>query len=266
MHITVNDFNLKHTLESGQFFRYYVKDGFYYIVSGNNFFKIRQNRKKLEFFGTKRRFVKEFLGLKHDFNDIKKQFNKDKHLNKAMKQYSGLRIMKQQPWETLISFICSSASNIPKITKNVNLLTQTFGRKIHFENEETHVMPEIGEMNDLEKIKNCKVGFRAKYLFETNKIPTDFFDNIENTDYATALSKLTTLHGVGEKIADCVLLFGCNKLEAFPVDVWIKKVMQELYFENKETPLKKIKDFGTNKFGKNAGYANQYLYHWRRNL
>ncbi|MBI4141247.1 hypothetical protein HY485_05415 [Candidatus Woesearchaeota archaeon] len=265
MHLRVNEFNLQHTLESGQFFRYYLKDGFYYVISGNNFFKIRQQGKNLEFLGTKRKFVQQFLGLNHDFETVKKQFSKDKYLNTAMKQYSGLRIMKQNQWETLISFICSSASNIPKITKNVNLLAENFGKKINFENETAFAMPMIGEMNDLAKIKNCKVGFRAKYLFEANRIPTDFFDIIKNLNYTDAVSQLTTLNGVGEKIADCVLLFGCNRLEAFPVDVWIKRVVQELYFDNKETNNKEIKKFGQEKFGKNAGYANQYLYHWRRN-
>src|SRR3989344_8378707 len=127
MRIRVNDFNLKHTLESGQFFRYYLKDGFYYAVTGNNFFKMQQQEKKIEFSGTTKKITKEFLGLNHDFETTKKQFSKDKHLRNAIKLYSGLRIMKQQPPEALISFICSSASNIPKITKNVNLLAESFG-------------------------------------------------------------------------------------------------------------------------------------------
>ncbi|MBI4142075.1 hypothetical protein HY484_04070, partial [Candidatus Woesearchaeota archaeon] len=244
MKLIIKDFNLKHTLESGQFFRYYLKNEFYYVVSGNNFFKIRQNGNKLEFFGTKRNLVKEFLGLNHDFETTKKKLSTDKHLKTALQQYSGLRIMKQQPWETLIAFICSSASNIPKITKNVNLLAENFGRKINFEDEEMYTLPTIGEMNDLEKIKNCKVGFRAKYLLAANEINTDFFDTINDLNYTQALSKLIKLNGVGEKIADCVLLFGCNRLEAFPVDVWIKRVMEELYFDSKEKNNKEIKEFG----------------------
>lgn len=266
MRISVDDFNLKHTLESGQLFRYYLKDGFYYVVAGNNFFKIRQRRTNVEFQGAKRKFVQQFFGLNTDFETVKKKLSKDKHLNNVMGQYSGIRIMKQKPWEALIAFICSSASNIPKITKNVNLLAQTFGKKINFENETAHTLPAIGEMNDLDKIKNCKVGFRAKHLLDANKIKTNFFDEIDKMNYAEALAELTKLNGVGEKIADCVLLFGCNRLEAFPVDVWIKRVMEELYFNGEEKNNKTIKELGTQKFGKYAGYANQYLYHWRRNL
>lgn len=266
MQITTKNFSLKHTIESGQFFRYKKIGEYYYIISQDKFFKIKQQNDQIEFDGANRKFVEKFLGLEQDFDNITRELKAEKHVTMAMQTYNGLRILEQHPWEALISFICSSASNIPKITMNVNLLAQNFGTKINFDNQTDCVFPAIGSINDFEKIKNCKVGFRAKYILEANKISQNFFEEIEQLNYQEALQKLTTITGVGEKIADCVLLFGCKRLEAFPVDVWIKRVTEELYFQNKEQKLKDIKKFGQDKFGKYAGYANQYLYHWRRNL
>ena len=140
---------------------------------------------------------------------------------------------------------------------NLALITQNFGDRGRF--------PNPGELNDLELLKNCKVGFRAKYLYEMNKIVNEeFLSSLSKLSYEEAKTKLVELPGVGEKIADCVLLFAYNKFEAFPVDTWMKKVMEELYLK-KEAPVKIISDFGRQKFGRYAGYAQQYLYHWRRN-
>ncbi len=266
MHIITNDFNLKHTIESGQFFRYEKIKDYYYVIVQDKFFKIRQHDNKLEFEGANKKFVRKFLGLESDFEQIKKHIAKDENIKKILAQYSGIRIMQQHPGEALIAFICSSASNIPKITMNVNLLAKKFGKKINFENQTNYLFPKIGQINNFEKIKECKVGFRAKYIFEANKIAKEILNNAEKMTYFDALQELTKIPGVGEKIADCVLLFGFNRLEAFPVDVWIKRVVEELYFENKEQNIKEIKKFGIQKFGEYAGYANQYLYHWRRNL
>lgn len=259
------NFNLKHTLESGQFFRYKKIREHYYIVTHDKFFKARQEGDKLEFEGANKKFVQQFFGLTQDCDCIKKELQKDAHTSNALQQYNGLRILEQQPWQALTAFICSSASNIPKITMNVNMLAETFGKKINLDNETAHLFPEQGEMNDLQKIKNCKTGFRAKYLHEANKLPKDFLSETAKLKYNDALAKLTTMNGVGEKIADCTLLFGFKRFESFPVDVWIKRTIEELYFANKEKNKKEIKNFGVQKFGKYAGYANQYLYHWRRN-
>lgn len=266
MHTLTNDFNLKHTIESGQFFRYKKIGEYYYIVAQDKFFKIAQIGNKLEFEGANKKFVQQFLGLEQDFGQIKKHIGKDEKIRLIFPKYCGIRIMQQHPWEALIAFICSSASNIPKITMNVNLLAQKFGKKINFEDKTEYLFPQIGQINDFEKIKECKAGFRAKYIYSANKINSAFIENTKKMNYSDALLNLTTINGVGEKIADCVLLFGFNRLESFPVDVWIKRVVEELYFDNKEQKIKDIKKFGQEKFGKYAGYANQYLYHWRRNI
>ena len=149
---------------------------------------------------------------------------------------------------------------------NVNLLAETFGKKICLGNKTSYLFPEQGQMNDLQKIKNCKTGFRARYLFEANKISAGFFDELSRMDYCNALRELTKLFGVGEKIADCTLLFGFSRFEAFPVDVWIKRIIEQHYFYGNEKSKKEIKQFGQQYFGSYAGYANQYLYHWGRNI
>lgn len=256
--IQTKDFSLKHTLESGQLFRYSQENNGWRINHGKNSFYVEQNYDKLVFKGIKKEELEEFLGLKQDFKKIKKELSRDNCIAGLFEQLKGLRIMKQEPWECLIGFICSSASNIPKIKMNLNLITQNFGRNGRF--------PLIGELNDIELLKDCKAGFRAEYLFKTNKIATEeFFKKLNDMSYEDAKKELIKLPGVGEKIADCVLLFAYNKFEAFPVDVWMKRVMEELYLK-KETSVKKISEFGRHKFGRYAGYAQQYLYHWRRKV
>lgn len=256
--IIIKDFNLNHTLESGQLFRYFKEDTGWRVNHRDVSFRVEQQNDKLIFDGTSEREIKRFLGLTQNFEEITRELDKDKTISQLRKQLHGLRILKQDPWECLVGFICSSASNIPKIKMNLNLITQNFGINGKF--------PNPGELNDLELLKKCKVGFRAKYLYEMNKkVDEEFLKSIYKLSYEDAKTKLVELPGVGEKIADCVLLFAYNKFEAFPVDTWMKKVMEELYLK-KETPVKEISSFGRQKFGKYAGYAQQYLYHWRRNV
>ena len=255
--IKIKDFNLAHTLESGQLFRYSSHENGWQINHRDDSFYVEQKEDKLFFDSISKDKLSEFLGLAQDFEAIKNELDKDKRIAQLRKQLHGLRIMKQDPWECLVGFICSSASNIPKIKMNLSLITENFGSSGKF--------PKPGELNNLELLKKCKTGFRAKYLYEMNKIVDEkFLKSLSKLNYEEAKLKLVDLPGVGEKIADCVLLFAYNKFEAFPVDTWIKKVMEELYLK-KETHVKKISEFGRQKFGRYAGYAQQYLYHWGRN-
>ena len=263
--IIVSDFNLGKTLDSGQIFRYGKDLVWYYIISRNKVFKVRQTGNVLEFKGATKKFIENYFSLDFDFRTVSSYLSAEKQLSSAFRLHKGIRIAKQDPWECAVSFVCSSASNIPRIKGCLNALAEQFGEKVVFDGETFYAFPEPGSINNSKKLAACRLGFRAKYVFELNKLADDkFFQKLRKMDYSSAKEKLVELPGIGDKIADCVLLFSLGFHEAFPVDVWIKRAMEELYFGKKESSYKKIGEFAREHFGTYAGYAQQYLYHWRR--
>lgn len=266
MEIKIKNFDLKHTLECGQLFRYEKKDNYYYLISRDKVIRLKQEKNILFFEGADRKFIKNYFALDEDYDKIIDELKKDRHVAKAISSYKGLRIVRQDPWETLISYICSAAANIPKIQKNVNNLGEAFGKKIRLGDYSTYSFPKKEEIKELCTIKECGCGFRSRYIFETSrKADERWLNSLKKMKYEDAKKELTKLPGVGEKIADCVLLFSLGFGEAFPVDVWIKRVMERLYFNNKTTSEKKIREFAKKKWGNYAGYAQQFLYHSIRN-
>jgi len=266
MIIRTTDFSLQPTLESGQLFRYQQQGDWSYIFHRDQLFKVKQEQNKLFVHGTSRKFATRFFSLDHNIAAIKQSINKDPHINAALIHSPGLRIMKQDPWECMVSFICSSCASIPKIRLNVNLLSQKFGQPIELDEIQGYTFPAPGSLTSLQKIKNAKTGYRSKYLFALNSKNEDELQKVSTHPYAQALQQLTSYAGIGEKVADCILLFSHGFFEAFPVDTWIKKCMQSIYFDHQSLPLKTIKSFGQEYFGPYAGYAQQYLFYWRRSL
>ncbi|PIN82028.1 hypothetical protein COV11_00070 [Candidatus Woesearchaeota archaeon CG10_big_fil_rev_8_21_14_0_10_30_7] len=252
--IRIKDFNLQHTIESGQIFNYEkINDG-YLIKQGKGFF-VEQKGNKLYYKGNKN-FIINFLSLDENFESIKTHLRKDKKTREAFEKYEGLRILRQDLWECLISFVCSSASNIPKIKKNIKLLSEKFGVNGKF--------PQVGTINNLKLIQECKTGFRAKYIYEINKIVNkNWINKVKKANYLKAKEMLISLPGIGEKIADCVCLFALGHYNSFPIDVWIKRIMEEEYLKKKSS-MNEIQKFAQKKFSPYAGYSQQYLYHWRR--
>ena len=258
-------FSLNHTLTSGQFFRFQKVDNWYYCQERDKCFKVCQQGNKLFFEGTDKAHITRLFGLSKQQEKAIETLAQDPTLLPLLKQYSGLRVMQRDPWETLVSFQCSIISNIPKIKKNVELLAQTFGKQVEFEGQR-YAFPEPGEIDDLEKIKSCATGFRARYIHAANSMVTDsFFEKLKEEQYETAHGKLMEIPGVAEKVADCICLFSLGKTEAFPVDVWIERALRELYFNGKKVKHDEIREFAKKRWGKNAGYAQQFLYHWVRN-
>lgn len=259
-----SNFTLSHTLDSGQFFRYYLHDGWYYVVTREKVFRIKQKNDELIYEGATDNFIRHFFGLDENYAAIKKQLKKDAVLADAIKQYPGLRIIRQDPWECTVFFLCSQFSNIKKIKKNLDLIAEKFGKEIIFKGKKFFTFPSPGDINDFEKLKKCSVGFRAKYILAVNNAVSDeFFASLRNKSYNDSKEELVQLRGIGEKVADCILLFSLGFTESFPVDVWMERVVREHYVKEK-MPLKKLAEFGRNKWGKLAGYAQQWLYHWKR--
>jgi N-glycosylase/DNA lyase len=262
----VKDFNLEYTLECGQIFRINRENNWYYINARNKFFKISQVKNEIEFHGVDKEFIIHFFSLNENLSKILKEINKDKYIKKSIDKYRGLRIIKQDPWECLISFICSSASNIPRIKSKLKALSESFGKKVSLDGACNYAFPTPGNINNYKEILNAKTGFRAKYIFEANNsVNIKNLNSLSTLPYKSAKNELKKINGVGDKVADCVLLFSLGFSQAFPVDTWIKKTMQLLYFDNTIVSNEKIREFGLEYFGTYAGYAQQYLFMFSRN-
>lgn len=226
-------------------------------------FRIRQEGDKLFYEGASHWFITHFFDLNTDYAAIKRVLQKDVVLKRAIAHYPGLRLIRQDPWECAIAFLCSQMSNIKKIRKNLDCIAQQFGKEVFFKGKKFFTFPQPGNINDAFKLKQCAVGFRAKYILDVNEqVNDEFFAKLRTLPYQAAKNELIKFQGIGEKVADCILLFSLDFTESFPVDVWMERVVKENYTKN--MPLKKMAAFGRRKWGKLAGYAQQYLFHWRR--
>jgi len=263
--LKVNDFNLKHSLECGQIFRQEKVGDWYYVNSRDRLFKLRQKNETLEYDGVDEEFVVNFCALDVDLDAILKKLCVDDHIRRAVRKYRGLRLLRQDPWECLISYICSAANTIPNIRKTVNALAERFGAKIKLDDYESYTFPEPGTLGDIDAIREAKTGFRAEHIVAANGLVTDkYLRALPTSPYEEAKSKLMQIPGVADKIADCVLLFSMGFYQAFPVDTWIRKGMCKMYFKGQQVSAKRIREFASIYFGEYAGYAQEYLFHeWR---
>lgn len=270
--LPVSDFNLEHTLECGQAFRWERKGEFYYGVIGEALVKVGHHGSRLiveSNSSLNKKAIAEYFGLNENLHKILKEIDVDKNIHKAIVKFKGLRILKQPPWECLASYILSINNNIPQIKILIERLCENFGKRLNLDGVKRYSFPNADKIAnaDLRALKRLKLGFRAEYLRTTaRKIAFGKFrfQELEDLSYEEAKRRMIVLKGVGEKVADCVLLFSFKKYEAFPVDVWIKRGIEELYFNGKKASAKKAAKFGREHFGCYAGYAQEYLYHYMR--
>lgn len=287
MSIQLNEsepFDLDATLCCGQTFRWEKHGEWWYSVAKGKILKIRQTNNRLVFENVDSGFVKAYFRLDDDLLKVYSQISKDEHIRRAISVFRGLRILRQDPWECLISYICATYKSIAAIEQMLFNLSRRFGEEIHFDGLDFHTFPTPRRLarahpDDLAK---CGLGYRTKYVHETAKIINKNelkFERLKNATYKEAKAELVKLPGVGLKVADCVLLFSLEKLEAFPIDVWIKRAITEHYarYFQKELILRttskrsltsmdyeKLNAFGREYFGEYAGYAQEYLYHYER--
>ena len=265
-YLEVRDFNLHDTLNSGQLFRYIAFGDHYIIHAGNRLFKIWQKGGRIFFEGVGEEFIFRFFRLDDDLEGIYRQIGKDPFIGKAIELYRGLRLIHQDPWECLVSFLCSSAKSIPHIKWILEHLCRHFGKAVSLNNYRGYGFPTSEQISEGGDLGAIKAGFRARYLLELSRRAKSMdLIALARLKYGDAKKELMKLPGVGEKIADCVLLFSLDFSEAFPVDTWIKKVMRTGYHGGKSLPDRKIREFAQDYFGRYAGYAQQYLYHFARN-
>jgi N-glycosylase/DNA lyase len=208
-----------------------------------------------------------YLALDRDFVALADSlpWRSDPHLARCLEAFPGLRILRQPFGETLLGFLCSATKQIVQIKQMLALLAERHGRPIAPGINRLPTWPELAKIPEAE-LRACLLGFRARYIAETAKFLAanpGWLEETETAPYAVAKERLCSLPGVGEKVADCVLLFGAGKLEAFPVDVWILKTMARRYGLDDWKPAP-LAQFGRVHFGALAGLAQQFLFAWER--
>ncbi|MEM2123771.1 MAG: DNA glycosylase [Methanolinea sp.] len=261
-------FDLDLTLSCGQVFSWEKVGDTWRGVVGGNAVRVAQRGDRLVYSGVPRRFVRDYFALDVDLPSILSEIDIDPVIGRAISRCAGLRIVRQPPWECLASFICATYASIPGIRKRVSLLREYLGEPVPGGEPGLHAFPSVDAVaragDDL--IRRCRLGYRARYLAETARILSGrpgWAEEIASLPSPEARRELQKLPGVGMKVADCVLLFSLGKGEAFPVDIWIKRAVEELYFGGQTMPIKQVYDFGK-RFGKYAGYAQEFLYYYAR--
>jgi N-glycosylase/DNA lyase len=263
--ICVENFDLSATLESGQVFRYIRTMKGYLVHQRSRVFQVCQSGDTLHFVGVETPFLIHYLGLHDEYELITRKLVSDKTMRKAIELYRGLRVLRQDLWECLISFLCSSTKSINHIKVILENLCRVFGEPISFGDYQGYTFPLEGRVDDLKRLQQIGLGFRAGYIYKVNRIVQNgYLERLVGEPYEEARGLLMSLPGVGEKIADCVLLFSMGFSQAFPIDTWIRRGMENTYFKGKTTSLKKIRVYAHQRFGPLAGYAQQYLYHYWR--
>ena len=268
-----DSFELSHIFDCGQCFRWNRNpDGSFSGVAMDRALKISKHDGKVIFHNTSiddfNNIWREYFDFKTSYSEIKKELSSDKILKEAIGYGDGIRILKQDLWECVVSFIISASNNIPRIKKIVENLCCNFGKKISYMGEIFYTFPTPEKINSLtlEDLSVIKAGFRDKYIldaaekFVSGEIS---YDKLLNMSAVDAKKMLMTIKGVGNKVADCIVLFGLSKCESFPVDVWIKRIMEYCYFDGEES-IEKISAFAKEKFGTLGGYAQQYLFFYAR--
>jgi len=276
----LKSFDLVHIFECGQCFRWNKEiDGSYTGVFRSNVINVRKEKDRIVFKGVSQGDLKkeciDYFDLERDYEDIKNKLSKvDDNLKNSIKYGSGIRILNQDLWETLISFIISANNNIPRIKGIIERLCISYGDKMIWNNKQYYTFPTPEQLSkaSISDLRNLGLGFRDVRVYETTKIINENKQKLQELEKEKDVNKLRELllefSGVGPKVADCIMLFSTLKrLEVFPIDVWVRRVMNELYIKNEdETKVnkKQIEKLAKEKYGNLAGIAQQYLFYWRR--
>lgn len=272
-HISVKDpFDLNATMESGQVFRWEIVDKVWYagvleqqgvlLRRANDGLIVRSKGNVLD-------AVAMFFRLEDDLNTIFTEVSSDRFVAEAFQKNQGLRILRQEAWECLVSFICSSVSNIPKIKRSLRALAKMYGNPVEIDGHILYVFPAPERLAAVteDELRDLGLGFRAKYLVELTSIVTSGivdFCKLREMTYKEAKASLIKLPGVGEKVADCVLAFSLDKLEGFPIDRWVRRSLEERYPPAKRMDYTELRSWAQNKWGRNSGYVQQYLFQEKR--
>ena len=276
----IKSFNLTHIFECGQCFRWNKNtDGSYTGVVKNNVISIKMTNNNIyvKSYGEDNleKLFTEYFDIDRDYESIKKQLREiDDNMKQSILYGEGIRLLNQDLWETIISFIISANNNIPRIKGIIERISKRFGNKIIWNNKEYYTFPTPEQLGkaEVEDLRNLGLGFRDIRVFETTKMilnkEVDFEKLYKEKNTQVVRDELLKLPGVGPKVADCILLFSTLKrFDVFPIDVWVRRVMNDLYIhredENK-VEKKEVLNIANDKFGELQGIAQQYLFYWKR--
>jgi len=265
----MNNINVEKSINSGQVFLWKKNDDFWYGINGQNILRVDKSGKIVSY--VKKR--DDFFRKSDDMDMIIKSITKDKTVRIAVKKYQGMRILRQDPFQCLISFIISANSNIPKIKFCLENITKQFGEKVKWKNQEFYLFPKPEKLAGISvnDIKSCGVGYRNSYISQAAKMVVSGkidFNYLKKIEYDIAKEIICKIPGVGNKVADCVMLFSLDKLEAVPLDRWILRILEKYYPKkfkittNTITPKQydRLHEKIVNHFGPYAGYSQQFLF------
>lgn len=269
--LDVECFNLKHTLECGQCFRWkQIEENTYIGVVLDRVLKITQDKNKLYVCSSKQenleQVVKEYFDLNYDYKQKEQEIAKiDSNIAESLKYSSGIHILNQPLLETIISYIISANNNIKRISRSVNDLSKKLGTKVIFENEEYYLFPTLEQLQNvtMDLLLSAGVGFRARYLKHNIDL---FVQNpklvleLRSMNLEEAQERLISFMGIGPKVRDCIMLFALGKKEVFPIDVWVKRVMEKIYFKE-NTSMRTIQEYAKTNFKDDAGLIQQHLFY-----
>jgi len=267
-----NNFDLNSTITCGQIFRFEVLDNEYIIILKDRVISLKEEGDYIIIESSNENNLKEviydYFDLDRDYSLIEKAIlKKDEKLKDALIFSRGLKMIHQDPFETIISYIISQNNRVPSIAKSLNMISKAYGEKVIFKNKEYYLFPSINKLKKLSvsDFRNCKVGFRDKYLYEImqnidkNELDLNLIYDMNSID---SLTYLTSFKGIGNKVASCILLFAYQKFDVYPIDTWVKKFMKEDYNIEGE---KLIKEFTYNTYKEYSGLAIQYMFNYKRN-
>jgi N-glycosylase/DNA lyase len=273
----VTDFSLKHTLECGQSFRWQPLNGGYSGVVEGQLLTIRQDGQTLTVESSDaadatelETSLRHYLDLNRDLPTILRAVDIDPYIHRSIETFWGMRILNQELWECLASFILSQNNNVPRIKGIIQTISERFGERLALDDQIDYSFPTPQALADagVDALFACRMGYRAPYLWEAAAaISEGRFDlaGLKTLPYSAAKRELMQLKGVGEKVADCICLFSLEHIEVIPIDVWMKRVIERVYLKRQAT-IREIREFAEGYFGGYLGYAQQYLFHYARTV
>ena len=265
-------FHLSHTLSCGQVFRWEEREGWWWGVVGKCVIRIRQEGDSLTFFGAPRTWVCQYFHLDADLPAILSTFRSDPSLQQAIEACKGLRIVRQPAWECTLSYLLATNSNIPMIRRRIGLLARELGEPVEKNGTTFYTFPYREAFSDAceSAVERCRLGYRTSYLLQTAcRIAGEagWEERIGALPFEEARTELMNYRGIGPKAADCILLFGFQRYEAFPVDVWIRRILEQHYpWLTEKKGYEHLRKQAQQYFGPYAGYAQEYLFSARKAL
>ncbi|MBZ4646173.1 MAG: 3-methyladenine glycosylase/8-oxoguanine glycosylase [Clostridia bacterium] len=271
----IKDFNLTHTFECGQCFRWdREQDGSYTGVAYGKVINLKINKGLLVIKNTSledfHNFWKYYFDLERDYGAIKDRLSKDEVLERAVSYGWGIRILNQETWECLVSFIISSNNIIPRIKKIIKNISERYGQPIGFGDKVYYSFPQPQDLYNktMDDLAFCRSGYRCKYILDAARAVCEgriVLDQLKELDSSAARKELMKVQGIGPKVADCILLFSLQKYDVFPTDVWVRRVMGHFYL-GEDVSIKDVQRYSAEQYGNLAGFAQQYLFYYAREL